>query len=201
MKAEDVFQDYLEKGESILWIGRPGPGRTYGPSDARRAFYFSALTLLLIAIGAYFGPRVAAMSLAGAIVLGAALIVAETIFFAAHIRPIGRAMRRRAAMLYCLTNERALIVEAALPRRWAWVRIADDTPIAVTELGGGRATISIGRRYDFDTEDFPLFRGFTFYNIKDGDVVRRKIERLQDDFHVNRAPGAKRLSSGGRGAP
>jgi hypothetical protein len=83
-------------------------------------------------------------------------------------------------MVYCLTNERALIVESRSPRAQAWLRISYDTPVAVTEKAGGRGHIAFGRKYDFDTEEWPIFRGFAFYDIKDVKRVTHLIERLQD---------------------
>ncbi|MBY0421097.1 MAG: hypothetical protein K2Q06_02255 [Parvularculaceae bacterium] len=192
MKAEEVFQRFLEKGETILWIGRPGPGRTLTPAEVRHLVYLGLITVGLGIVGFDLLPRAAEGSLAGAVVLFLMLAAVEAASAFVFAGSVVRSFRRRTVMLYGLTTDRAIIVEAGQKPHWAWVRLAEDTPIAVTEYGGGRGSISIGRRYDFDTEEWPLFRGFTFYNVKNVDQVRRILDRLQDGYHVNRAKGSGR---------
>ena len=187
MKAEEVFQRYLEKGETILWIGRPGPGRTLTPAEVRHLVYLLFITAFLAWMGVDLLPQARAGSLSGFLVLLLVLIGVWSIAAYVFAGSVVRSFMRRAAMLYCLTTDRALIVEASERRHWAWVRLAEDTPVSVTEHGQGRGSVSIGRRYDFDTEDWPLFRGFTFYNVKNVEQVRRMIDRLQDGYHANRA--------------
>lgn len=200
MKTEEVFQRYLEKGETILWIGRPGPGHTLTPAEIRHLVYLLLVTIVVAFAGADFLPRALAGSLAGGVVLTLALLGVEALAAFVFAGSVVRSFRRRAAMLYCLTTDRALIVEASEKRHWAWVRLAEDTPISVVETRGGRGSVSIGRRYDFDTEDWPLFRGFTFYNVPNVSQIQRIIERLQDGYHVNRAKGTGRPGGADRSA-
>lgn len=193
VKNADVISQFLHQGENILWLGRPGFSLAPSPSDRVRLlallFLFGALMVVIAVHNRFEGsPFVLAFVV---LVLGSAVL--------AHFLALQRSLRRRSGMVYCLTNERALIVESGNPKSRAWLRLSYDTPVAVTEKGGGRGHIAFGRKYDFDTEEWPIFRGFAFYDIKDLDRVTHLIERLQDSMtppHV--VPGVKAMA---RAAP
>ena len=91
----------------------------------------------------------------------------------------------------------AIIVEGRNPKSRAWLRISYDTPVAVSERGGGRGHVAFGRKYDFDMEEWPIFRGFAFYDIKDIKRVVHLIERLQDGMAPPGViPGVKAMAEG-----
>jgi hypothetical protein len=197
MKYGEVFSEFLHPGENILWIGRPGFSLRLSSSE------FQSLNVALVlsaiyAVGAsVLLPRVIAGPSREVVLL--ALAVAALLLLpvaAANILVFLRSLARRRLMVYALTNERAMIVEASKKRAWAWLRISYDTPIAMSEGRGKRGHISFGRRYDFDTEEWPLFRGFTFFNIKDYRKVADMIEKLQDGMAPpGVVPGIKAMAS------
>jgi hypothetical protein len=191
VKNTDVISGLLHQGENILWIGQPGFSLAPSPTERVRLlallFLFGAL-ITVIAVHARFegSPFVLGFVL---LLLGAATV--------AHFLALYRSIRRRSSMVYCLTNERALIVESAEPRTRAWLRISYDTPVAVTKKSGGRGHVAFGRRYDFDTEEWPILRGFAFYDIREVDRVTHLIERLQDGMAPPGViPGVKAMARG-----
>lgn len=178
MNEAEVFSDFVEEGETVLWIGKPAASLALSPSE--RAYLLTMIFMLallgLLARRALDG----ASDLSGGLVLSLALLAAiglAVVWLSG--RPLARSLSRRRRMVYCLTDRRALIVEETKRKAWAWLRIDYDTPVAYTQARGRRGHISFGRRYDFDTEEWPLFRGFTFYNIKDPANVVRLVEDLQ----------------------
>ncbi|MEQ1929428.1 MAG: hypothetical protein ABL957_02695 [Parvularculaceae bacterium] len=191
MKKTDVISGLLHQGENILWIGQPGFSLAPSPSERVKlltlVFLFGALMLVVAAHNRFQGsPFVLAFVVA---LLGAA--------GAAHLLALFHSLGRRSSMVYCLTNERAIIVEGHNPKSRAWLRISYDTPVAVSERGAGRGHIAFGRKYDFDTEEWPIFRGFAFYDIKDIKRVVHLIERLQDGMAPPGViPGVKAMAEG-----
>lgn len=179
MKDSSVISEFLESGERVLWIGRPVMGFALSPSE--RGYLVTMLAML--GVFAWFAWRIfhGGPLGANAVNLGWFVIMAVSplaiLWFAG--RPLFRSLSRRRRMVYCLTDRRALIVEASKRKIWAWLRIDYDTPIAVTEASVRRGHISFGRRYDFDTEEWPLFRGFTFYNITGVGAVVDQVVALQ----------------------
>jgi len=202
MKDAGVFSDFLEEGENVLWIGKPAA--TFALSPTERSYLF-AMAFMLALLG-WLGWGVIAgagarISPGAMMVTGLLSAVAVGVVWLSG-RPLVRSISRRRRMVYCLTDRRALIVEATKRKAWAWLRLDYDTPVAVTEARGRRGHISFGRRYDFDTEEWPLFRGFTFYNIKD----HAKVVGLVEDLQKSLAPpdaktGRARMASekGARG--
>lgn len=189
VKIADVIAGQLHQGENVLWIGQPGSSIGFSPSERIKLltlfFLFVALGVTIAAHASFRGsPFVLFFVVA---LLGAAVV--------AHFIALYRSLRRRSNMIYCLTNERALIVEGAEPKSRAWLRLSYDTPVAVTQKAFGRGHIAFGRKYDFDTEEWPIFRGFAFYDIRDVDRVAHLVERLQDSMtppHV--VPGVKSMA-------
>lgn len=195
MKYGEVFSEFLHPGENILWIGRPGFSLRLSTSE------FHTLTTAILPAGvaaliAYvFGPKFAAGERFDFPLIATAA-AALLILAAVQMWRLLRSLARRRVMVYALTNERAMIVEVSGRRSWAWLRISYDTPIALSEGRGRRGHISFGRRYDFDTEEWPLFRGFTFFNIRDYRKVAEMIERLQDGMAPpGVVPGIKAMAA------
>ena len=189
MAASDVISGFLHEGENILWIGKPGG--SLAPSPSERAslvallFILTALAVAITAAEKLDGDPALLAAVGGFLGL-AALLQLHVLF---------RSFIRRRGIVYCLTNERALIVESTGPKSRAWLRIAYDTPVAVTRTGRGRGHIAFGRRYDFDTEERPIFRGFAFYGIRDVERVSDLIERMQDGMAPpGTVPGIKALA-------
>lgn len=189
MAASDVISSFLHDGENVLWIGKPGGGLAPSPSERAHlvALIFIVATLAVaISAHAKLEGDTAVLALVAGLLALAALIQFYALF---------RSFARRRGIVYCLTNERALIVESSDPRSRAWLRIAYDTPVAVTKTGGGRGHVAFGRRYDFDTEEKPILRGFAFYGIREVERVADLIERLQDGMAPpGTVPGIKAMA-------
>lgn len=189
VKIADVIAGILHQGENVLWIGQPGFSLAPSPSERIKLlalFFLSGALIVTIAAHRRFegSPYVLAFV---ATLLGLAAL--------AHLVALYRSLKRRSSMIYCLTNERALIVEGAEPKSRAWLRLSYDTPVAVTPKRGGRGHIAFGRKYDFDTEEWPIFRGFAFYDIREVERVAHLVERLQDSMvppHV--IPGVQAMA-------
>jgi hypothetical protein len=174
MAAPDVISGFLHEGENILWIGKPGGSLAPSPNErASLVALLFVLTTLAVALSA-------AEKLDGDPVLLAAVGGFLGLAGLLQLQVLYRSFMRRRGIVYCLTNERALIVESSGQKSRAWLRIAYDTPVAVTRTGRGRGHVAFGRRYDFDTEERPIFRGFAFYGIREVERVTDLIERLQD---------------------
>lgn len=177
MNEAEVFSDFLEEGETVLWIGKPAASFALSPSE--RAYLLTMIFMLAL-LGLLARRALGAAPDLGGLVLSLALLAAiglAVVWLSG--RPLVRSLSRRRSMVYCLTDRRALIVEETKRKAWAWLRLDYDTPVAYAQGRGRRGHISFGRRYDFDTEEWPLFRGFTFYNIRDPAMVLRLVEDLQ----------------------
>jgi hypothetical protein len=193
MKNTDVISGFLHQGENVLWIGRPG--FTLAPTPTER-LHLVTLVLFVAALGFVLFARRGLEGEWGAFWVTAGLLGLATLV---QFLSVLKSIRRRAGIVYCLTNERALIIEQTDPRSRAFLRIAYDTPIAVTEHRKGRGHIAFGRKYDFDTEEWPIFRGFAFYDIRDVARVVGLIERLQDGMAPpGTVPGIKAMAKGDR---
>lgn len=189
MAASDVISEFLHEGENVLWIGRPGGGLAPSPSERASlvALLFIAATLAIAVSAAERLDGDPKLLAATAGLLGLAGLSQLYVLF--------RSFLRRQGLVYCLTNERALIVESANPKSRAWLRIAYDTPVAITRIGRGRGHVAFGRRYDFDTEERPILRGFAFYGIREVERVADLIERMQDGMAPpGTVPGIKAMA-------
>lgn len=191
VKIADVIAGHLHQGENVLWIGQPGFSLAPSPSERIKLltlFFLCAALVVVVAAHHRFQGSIFALAFL-VLLLGAAIL--------AHLLALHRSLKRRSNMIYCLTNERALIVEGAAPKSRAWLRLSYDTPVAVTQRPGGRGHVAFGRKYDFDTEEWPIFRGFAFYDIREVERVAHLVERLQDSMtppHV--IPGVKAMARG-----
>lgn len=189
MAASDVISEFLHQGENVLWIGKPGGSLT--PSPTERASLVALLFIL-----ATLGIAISASDkLNGDPALLAAVGGLLGLAGLSQLYVLTRSYLRRRGIVYCLTNERALIVESTAPKSRAWLRIAYDTPVAITRTGRGRGHVAFGRKYDFDTEERPIFRGFAFYGIREVERVSDLIERLQDGMAPpGTVPGIKAMA-------
>jgi hypothetical protein len=192
----DVISKFLHQGENVLWIGRPGFSLAPSPTERTHLIGLVFVAVALMVAVSSVERLEGSIAVLGA-VAGLLGLVALFQFYA-----LWRSFTRRGAIVYCLTNERALIIEGSGAKSLAWLRIAYDTPVAVTALGGGRGHVAFGRRYDFDTEEWPIFRGFAFYDIRGVQRVADLIERMQDGMAPpGTVPGIKAMAAAERRPP
>jgi len=137
---EEIFANRLEKGERIVWSGRPGQGLIFMPDDAFN------IPLYLLFLGAFIYLTVIGWP---ALTLWGVLVICVALYWT-----LGRFLvdaRLRRGTYYAITNRRVLFARPSPYRSVRWPRpIFREAPltkypdISLIEHRGGRGTIRFG---------------------------------------------------------
>jgi hypothetical protein len=180
------FQPYLEAGEKIIWIGRPGPARFRPPMTTASAWKkYKILPLLLAGATALIASKLESKDPSRSwqfdLVVGflLALLYLALLLLVGLARAL-LAWRSRVRLLpglsYALTDRRALSLDRKSEQRPRSAAYDPMTPVEVAERADGTGFVILG------TTEYELLRGKKLSASKKAKLVFEEIEHARFVF-------------------